>query len=89
MKISTVLKKAKPHLESVNFVCWAINRADAPWASCERAKKYIRKLIHPHSTVTQWLHENGVGPHLTYHYQDEYRRRWIDHMIATLEKEGR
>ena len=89
MKISTVLKRAKPHLEYYNFVCWSIENADVPRASGIRAKKYVHSLIYPHGTVTEWLHENGVGPQITYLYQKEYRLRWVDHMIATLEKEGR
>jgi phenolic acid decarboxylase len=89
MKISTVLHRARPHLQSKGFVCWAIDHADAPKASKERAKQYIRNLICPYATVTEWLNKKGISGEKIFMHSKEYRLRWIDHMVAELEKEGK
>lgn len=90
MKISEVLREAKPYLKKERFVCWAIKCCDAPYGDKERARQYIAKLIYPHNAVNYWLASKGISEKaLTLKNNLLYRERWIDHMISELERKGR
>ena len=90
MKISEVLRKAKPFLKKSEYVCWAINCCDIPKRDKHEAKKYIRDLLAPFNAVDTWLYYKDIDvKHLTHRNLDNYRERWIDHMIQELEKEGK
>jgi len=94
MKISKVLHKAKPFMLYNEFVCHAIldlERARiVPDKDADKTIKYIEARIAPYHTVAEWLKNSGVPwRQLTNKNLEEYRKRWIDHMINELEKEGK
>lgn len=90
MKISEVLRKAKPHLRRKRFVCLAIHAVEVDYFYRRKAKRYIAKLIKPHNAVNFWLISRGISEEdLTLENNLLYRERWIDHMISELEKEGK
>ena len=90
MKISKVLRLAKPFLEKSEYVCWAIEDCDISKEDEEKAKKYIADLIAPFNAVDTWLYHKDIpNEYLTSDNMLEYRKRWIDHMIKELEKEGK
>jgi len=88
MKISEVLKIAKEHLVSERFLCNAINSCDVPQKNKDQARRYVISLLLPWGSAEQWLHNVGkISPDDSHrHHMREYRRRWIDHMIAELER---
>lgn len=90
MKISQVLREAKPLLKHYEFVCSAINYCDASYNDRVRARRYVEKSICPWGTVSIWLLSQGIAEkHLTDINLYNYRHRWINHMIVELEKDGR
>ena len=90
MKISEVLKKAKPFLKQKGYVCFAIEYCNISEKDEEKAKKYIADLIAPFNAVDTWLYHKDIpNEYLTSDNMLEYRERWIDHMVAELEKEGK
>ena len=90
MKISKVLRLAKPFLEKSEYVCWAIEDCDISKEDEEKAKKYIADLIAPFDEVDTWLYHKDISKKdLTFDNMLDYRKRWIDHMIQELEKEGK
>ena len=61
-----------------------------PCEDKEKAKKYIADLIAPFNAVDTWLYQKDIpDEYLTSDNMLEYRKRWIDHMIKELEKEGK
>lgn len=50
----------------------------------------IEKSIRPHSSVISWLAEQlGVDSDtITFQERQDYRHRWLDHMIAECEAKG-
>jgi len=91
MKISEVLTLAKKKLDCAMWVCVAVDFCDAPKKDIIRTQRYIDKLIHPYGTVSTWLCNVAKIPNkqLTSRNLKTYRARWLDHMIAELEKEGK
>lgn len=90
MKISEILRKAKPFLEKSEYVCFAIDDCGISEKDKEKAKKYIADLIAPFGEVNTWLYHKDIsGKDLTFDNMLDYRKRWIDHMISELEKEGK
>ena len=90
MKISEILRKAKPFLEKSEYVCFAIEDCNISEKDKEKAKKYIADLIAPFNAVDTWLYHKDIpNEYLTSDNMLEYRKRWIDHMIKELEKEGK
>jgi hypothetical protein len=91
MKMSQVLTLAKEKLDCAIWICVAIDYCDVPKKDKERTKRYIDKLIHPYGTISTWLPSVAKIPsnQLTSHNLIIYRQRWIDHMIAELERKGR
>jgi len=96
MKMSEVLRSAKKKYIKVGhiFVCNAVEDCLAPSNAKEKTKRYIESLIHPHKSVIVWLRKeknidayggDAKGAELA----TQYRKRWIDHMINELEKEGK
>ena len=91
MKISEVLRKAKPELKKTKYVCYAIEDCLATTQAKNKAKKYVAKLIQPWGSVSSWLIRQAKINALDINEDtlQEYRERWIDHMIQELEKEGK
>jgi len=90
MKISQVLKLAKEKLPTERFVCIAIRESGAGLISKEYATQYVRNLLEGCFTVEQWLQDKaGIDANsMTYEGMNDYRLRWVDHMINELEKES-
>ena len=90
MKISEVLRKAKPFLEKSEYVCYAIQDCGISEKDIDKAKRYIRDLLAPFNAVDTWLYYKDIpNEYLTDKNMLDYRKRWIDHMIQELEKEGK
>jgi hypothetical protein len=78
------------------WVCCTFDRAyEADLISYKdiaKASNYITSLITPYAFVTDWL-EARIGENPRYAYGtpavQEYRLRWMHHMIKTLKAQGR
>ena len=93
MKISQVLRKSKRYLNDSVFVCVSVSNAfhhhsDIEFKDLLATKHYIERLIEPYITVDLWLKKKGVTD-LTQNNLKIYRKRWVNHMINELEKEGK
>lgn len=91
MKISDVLKRTKAHMRTNRFICNAINDCDIFAEDKIKAQKYIINLLGHHVIVEAWLQKQVMikVEDMTRINMQEYRLRWIDHMISELEKEGK
>ena len=91
MKISDVLKRAKAHMRTNRFVCNAINDCDIFVEDKIKTQEYIRDLLEHRLSVEVWLQERAMikAEDMNLINMRDYRLRWIDHMIAQLEKEGK
>jgi hypothetical protein len=90
MKMSEVLRKAKPKLYKERFLCHAICATNADGFDKRKTADYVQSLLGNNFTVDDWLHyEKGISDELlTDKNMLAYRKRWVDHLIAELEKEG-
>lgn len=83
------------------FICLAIGGIAMDIDAAEIGNELIRDIeraIHPHNTIGSWLiHNAGIPGHEIFVDQNidstwprlvEYRCRWIDDMIETLESGG-
>lgn len=94
-KLSEVFLDVLPHISKTNrFVCWAISSAwrDGAISKSEmyRAKDHIEYLLAGANTVEEYLrsrHCISTRPATSDALLD-YRRRWVAHIINTLEAEG-
>ena len=76
------------------FVCNAVEDCLATSNAKNKTKQYIESLIYPHKSVIVWLRKeknidafaDGVNG---FKLSQEYRIRWIDHMVAELERQGK
>jgi hypothetical protein len=69
--------------------CGATHRAlqDSEITSC---RDYIKGLVGDNFYVTKWVETQGFDiSTATWAQIKDYRLRWLDHIIATLEAEGR
>ena len=94
MKMSEVLKLAKPKLYNERFLCHAIYATSANGVDKRMTRMtahYVESLLGKHFTVDDWLYyEKGISEKLlTNKNMLAYRKRWVDHIIAKLEKEGK
>jgi hypothetical protein len=91
MKKSEVLKLAKPHIEETEYICFAINRTKTSDTARLSARHYVARLLGQWGTAKTWLSQEAKIPRrkLTPKNMLLYRQRWLDHMVAELEKEGK
>jgi hypothetical protein len=84
-KYGKILKRARIRIEFFDawFVCWAVGEATKNENLADKITDHIRWLLCGESTVTDWLKKQGFpSGKLSNKEQDQYRIRWIDHMLA-------
>lgn len=97
MKLSEVFKEAEKYLDTAcasgRGICWSIgmaaNRNRISTSDASAAEEYVSILLGEYPWVTAWLSSQGVPlTQITNANMAIYRRRWLLHIIQTLEEAG-
>ena len=97
MTLIKVLTAAKPYLckgrstHKSPYICFAIDKAQDAGAitgwEAKMVQKHLGKLLYPHATAFGWLNSNVHRTFSDYSAVQQYRHRWVDHMIEEARKE--
>ena len=98
MKTIEVFRAAKKRLwdgvsnyaePGTRYLCYAISLSDGrSLGDKKRGIKIVQGLLHPHTTMENWLDAKGFDPYNNTKKVQETRHAWVDHLIEHYESIG-